>query len=250
MARKLGELLVEAGAVEEAQLQAALDAQKDSGRPLGMTLVRMGFLDEVTLIRTLANQLSMPLVRLQSKKIQAEILDIIPPDFAEKHRCLPLFIRREGGLKALFLAMEDPADTEAVEDLGRLVEMRIRPVLVAPTELQEALARHYAWAPSGDDDGACDPLGSIPTESEDGLEVLDLGAGEDDLLDVSEPPELSFSELESAPALADGPRADAVPADSILRALTQLLVEKGVITREELVERLGSIEDETGDESG
>ncbi len=249
MARKLGELLVEAGAVEEAQLQAALDAQSDSGRPLGMTLVRMGFLDEVTLIRTLANQLSMPLVRLLSKKIQAEILDIIPPDLAEKHRCLPLFIRREGGLKVLFLAMEDPADTEAVEDLGRLVEMRIRPVLVAPTELQEALARHYAWAPFGDDDGPCDPLASVPTESEDGLEVLDLDAGEDDLLDVSEPPELSVAEFESAPALAAGPSPDAVPADSILRALTQLLVEKGVITREELVERLGSIEDETGDDS-
>ncbi len=54
----------------------------------------------------------------------------------------------------------------------------------------------------------------------------------------------------SAPALATGPRADAVPADSILRALTQLLVEKGVITREELVERVGSIEGKTDDESG
>ena len=250
MARKLGELLVEARAVEEAQLQAALDAQRDSGRPLGMTLVRMGFLDEVTLIRTLANQLSMPLVRLLSKKIQAEILDIIPPDLAEKHRCLPLFIRREGGLKLLFLAMEDPADSEAVEDLGHLVEMRIRPVLVAPTELQEALARHYAWAPSGDDDGAFDPLGSIPTESEDGLEVLDFDTGEGDLSGVSEPPNLSSSEIESALAIAAGPRTDAVTADSILRALTQILVEKGVITREELVERLGSIEGETGDDFG
>jgi hypothetical protein len=248
MVRKLGELLVEAGAVEEAQLQAALDAQEDSGRPLGMTLVRMGFLDEITLIRTLANQLSMPLVRLQGKKIQAEILNTVPPDLAEKHRCLPLFIRSEDGSKALFLAMEDPADTEAVEDLGRLVEMRIRPVLVAPTELQEALARHYSWAPAGDDDVAFDPLGSIPTQSEDGLEVLDLGDGEDDLSDLSEPPAFGYSESPSAPGLATVRRADAVPADTILRALTQLLVEKGVITREELVERLGSIEDETGDE--
>jgi hypothetical protein len=245
MVRKLGELLVEAGAVEEAQLQAALEAQRDSGRPLGMTLVRMGFLDEVTLIRTLANQLSMPLVRLQGKKIQAEILDTVPPDLAEKHRCLPLFIRREGGLKALFVAMEDPADTDAVEDLGRLVEMRIRPVLVAPTELQEALAHHYSWAPAGDDDGACDPLDAIPTESEAGLEVLDLGDG--DPLDQSEPPSLGDFEAPSAPAVR---RGDTVPADTILRALTQLLVEKGVITREELVERLGSIEDETGGEFG
>jgi hypothetical protein len=191
MARKLGELLVEAGAVKEAQLQAALNAQKDSGHPLGMTLVRMGFLDEITLIRSLANQLSIPLVRLQGKRVRAEILDTIPPDLAEKHRCLPLFVRSEDGSRALFLAMEDPADTEAVEDLGRLVGMEIRPVLVAPSELQEALARHYAWAPSarhyawapsGDDDAAFYPLGSIPTQSEDGLEVLNLGAGDSDLL--------------------------------------------------------------------
>jgi hypothetical protein len=241
MARKLGELLVEAGAVKEAQLQAALNAQKDSGHPLGMTLVRMGFLDEITLIRSLANQLSIPLVRLQGKRVRAEILDTIPPDLAEKHRCLPLFVRSEDGSRALFLAMEDPADTEAVEDLGRLVGMEIRPVLVAPSELQEALARHYAWAPSGDDDAAFYPLGSIPTQSEDGLEVLNLGAGDSDLLDMPEP------EPESGPA--PGPSAEAVPADSILRALTQLLVEKGVIRREELVERLGAIEGETGGKS-
>jgi len=239
MARRLGELLVDAGAVEEAQLQAALDAQKASGRPLGMTLVRMGFLDEITLIRSLANQLSIPLVRLQGKRVRAEILDIIPPDLAEKHRCLPLFVRNEDGSRALFLAMEDPADTEAVEELGRLVGMQIRPVLVAPTELQESLARHYAWAPSGDGDATFDPLGSIPTKSEDGLEVLNLGGGENDMLDMPE------SEAGSAPV----PSAEAVPTDSILRALTQLLVEKGVIRREELVERLGAIEGETGGES-
>ena len=239
MARRLGELLVEAGAVEKAQLLAALKTQKDSGRPLGMTLVRMGFLDEITLIRCLANQLSIPLVRLEGKKVRAEILDIIPPDLAEKHRCLPLFVRSEDGVSALFLAMEDPADTEAVEDLGRLVGMQIRPVLVAPSELQEALARHYAWAPSGDGDATFDPFGSIPTKSEDGLEVLNLGAGENDMLDMPE------SEAGSAPV----PSAEAVPTDSILRALTQLLVEKGVIRREELVERLGAIEGETGGES-
>ena len=80
--------------------------------------------------------------------------------------------------------------------------------------------------------------------------MLDFDTGEGDLLGVSEPPNLSSSEIESAPALAAGPRTDAVTADSILRALTQILVEKGVITREELVERLGSIEGETGDDFG
>jgi hypothetical protein len=237
MARRLGDLLVEAGAVEEAQLQAALEVHKDSGRPLGMTLVRMGFLDEITLIRSLAIQLSIPLVRLQGKRVTAEILDLIPPDLAEKHRCLPLFVRSEDGLKALFLAMEDPADSEAIEDLGRIVGMQIRPVLVAPSELEEALARHYVWAPSGDGDAIVDPLGSIPTESEDGLEVLKFGAGENDPDDV--------------PARGSAPRAsaEAVPADSILRALTQLLVEKGVIRREELVERIGAIDGEAGGES-
>jgi hypothetical protein len=246
MARRLGELLLEAGAISEAQLEAALEVQRDSGRPLGMTLVRMGALDEITLIRILAGQLSMPLVRLQGKKIQSEILETIPSDLAEKHRCLPLFIKTEGGLKVIYLAMEDPADTEAIEDLGRLVEMRIRPVLVAASELQEALARHYDWAPAGDDDEAVDPLGLIPTESDDDLEVLDFGLGDDDLCD----PEFDISGPDLEPETAAAPQAGAVSTDSILRALTQLLVEKRVITREELVDRLGTLVGETGDEFG
>ena len=246
MAKRLGDLLLEAGAISQAQLEAALEVQRDSGRPLGMTLVRMGALDEITLIRILAGQLSMPLVRLQGKKIQSEILETIPPDVAEKHRCLPLFVKTEGESTVLYVAMEDPADSEATEDLGRLVEMQIRPVLVAASELQEALARHYDWAPPGDDDEAVDPLGSIPTESDDELEVLDFGLGDDDLCD----PEFDISGPDLVPETAAAPHAGAVSTDSILRALTQLLVENGVLTREELVDRLGTLEDETGDNFG
>jgi hypothetical protein len=255
MAKRLGELLIEAGAIDEAQLEAALNVQRDSGRPLGMTLVRMGATDEITLIRTLASQLGFPLVRLQGKRIQPEMLETVPPDLAEKYRCLPLFTKLEGGLKALYLAMEDPSDAEAVEELGRMVQMRIRPVLVAPSELQEALARHYDWAPPSEDDADADALASMPTASDEGLEVLDFEPGDGGLSDASDggglldgsaPPEFDASSPDLSPPPAAGSGPTAVAPDLILRALTQLLVEKGVISREELVERLGALESETG----
>ena len=65
--QKLGDLLVASGTIDAAQLTAALGEQKSWGRPLGMTLVRMGFVDEDTLIHALASQLKLPIVKLAGK---------------------------------------------------------------------------------------------------------------------------------------------------------------------------------------
>jgi len=240
---KLGDILVEAGVIDAAQLAAALGEQKKWGRPLGMTLVRMGLLEEVDLVRTLSEQLDLPMARMRGKRVAPEVLEIVPMELAEKHRCLPLFLKQEGGAQALFLAMEDPADLGAVDEVSFRIGIKVRPVLVAPSELDEALHRHYHWACVSVD---ATPLGSTQAAPEDSgpedsgdqaLELLDFDAA------ASQP--IAAEELDSEPS---GPgtepqlhQASPVQADAILRALTQLLVEKGVITRAELVDRLGAL---------
>lgn len=238
---KLGEILIEAGLIDEAQLAAALGEQKKWGRPLGMTLVRMGLLEEVDLIRTLSEQLALPMARMRGKRVIPEVLEIVPVELAEKHRCLPLFLKPEGGSQTLFLAMEDPGDLDALDEVSFRIGMRVRPVLVAPSELEEALHRHYHWA--------CVPADAVPlgsTEAAPGgsgggdLEPLDFGAAASEPIDAAQlEPELIGSDVEPRPH-----KASPVQTDAILRALTQLLVEKGVITRAELVERLGALEAE------
>jgi type IV pilus assembly protein PilB len=238
---KLGDILVGSGVIDEAQLAAALGEQKKWGRPLGMTLVRMGLLEEADLVRTLAEQLALPMARLRGKRVIPEVLEIVPVELAEKHRCLPLFLKPEGGAQALFLAMEDPSDLVALDEVGFRIGMKVRPVLVAPSELDEALHRHYHWSCVAQDAAPLGSPGAAPEGSGgEELELLDFDAA------ASGP--TAVSELEPEP---NGPgeepqphKASPVQSDAILRALTQLLVEKGVITRAELVERLGTLESE------
>ena len=74
---KLGELLVMAGAIDQTQLGAALAEQRRFGHPLGTTLVRMGFLDEEALIRTLARQLKLPIAWLRGKWVEQAVLSAL-----------------------------------------------------------------------------------------------------------------------------------------------------------------------------
>lgn len=340
---RLGNILIEAGEITAAQLDAALEEQRESGRPLGMTLVHQGAIDENTLIRTLAKQLSLPMARLSGKRISREVRDLVPFDLAEKHRCCPLFVKEENGERTLFLGMVDASDADAISDVTERVGLPVRPVLVAPSEIEESLHRQYdmlaagsppplgvggddapeggtapdepALSPPEDDPllGMDGPEGDGPEEAglerdgfeEDGLEEdapeedgevapdpaeVSFGAAEDALslsddgldldagADADEPPEAPSSEPESAgdggseaqldlaggidedplgdslgdfaaelPSLetdADGPgapeppRPGAISPDAILRALSQLLVEKGVISREEFIDRV------------
>ena len=229
--RKIGDLLVASGTIDEAQLAAALGEQKQWGRPLGMTLVRMGFVDESTLVHALASQLKIPVVQLAGKVVNQEVLDRVPVDLAEKHRCIPLLLNEEGGHQVLYLGMEDPADLEAVDEISFQIGDTVKPVLVAPSELDEALHRHYHWASSS-------------TNPEMTTDV------EPDAFDEDSEPEfidLPGSAGEESPAAASGmsePTAGqsaGIPPESILRALGQLLVEKGVITRDELIDRVQSV---------
>jgi type IV pilus assembly protein PilB len=226
---KLGELLVQAGAIDDAQLKSALGEQRQWGRPLGMTLVRMGFLDEDTLVQTLASQLKLPVVKLSGKQVNPEVLERVPIDLAEKHRCIPLLVNDEGGQQVLYLGMENPADLDALDEISFRVGEKVRPVLVMPTELDEALQRHYHWVSYAG--SATASHGAADAEGEP--EVVEMPSGVE--------PEVSPVQADSPTAESREAKQAAVQPDAILRALTQLLVEKGVITRDELVERVSAV---------
>jgi type IV pilus assembly protein PilB len=222
---KLGELLVMAGAIDQIQLGAALANQRQFGGPLGATLVRMGFLDEESLVRTLARQLKLPIAWLRGKWVDQEVLDLVPAELALKHRCLPLNVNDDAHGKLLYLAMQDPGDLEAMDAVRFRVGHNVSPVLAAPSELEEALQRHYE---SGDSEGRFSA--SRP--------------------EVQQVPELLMFELKAQAATPDtdlafefgtGPSdASLMSSQAVLSALTQLLtllMQKGIISREEVAER-------------
>ena len=222
----LGELLIAAGAIERDQLEVALAEQKNWGGALGAALVRMGMVGEQTLVRALAAQLNLPVMKLAGKRVNSEILEVIPVALADKHHCLPLLVNGQGSGRVLYLGMGDPSDAPVVAEISARIGMKIQPVLVAPTELEDGIRRHYHG--SGEDEGFFE----VPSERSDSTEP-------------SEPtPDDDMGPLEFADdsALPPEPRVSASPPsasnDAMMRAIAQLLVEKGVFTREELVQRL------------
>jgi type IV pilus assembly protein PilB len=252
---RLGDLLVDAGVLDESQLAAALEEQKRCDRPLGMTLVRMGFIEEETLIRHLSSQLQLPMARLQGKRIAEEVLDLVPLEVADKHRCFPLFVKGEGEQKRLYVAVENPFDDELMRFLERSTGLPVQAVLVPPSEIEEAVHRHHDLLISSIQTGGAQRLPAFLAESSDesglgGLPLGDVQTGyatlpDDDTLGRAG---AALSSAVPAAGRVDADRVGSVPLRSILRALSQLLVEKGILTREELAARIQAVAADTDPE--
>ena len=268
-------MLVAAGAIEPVQLTQALEEQKRNGGLLGTALVRLGFADERAIVRALAAQLDLPVVQLKGKQISAEVLELVPAGLVEKHRCLPLLVNGEGDSRVLYLGMEDPSDLDVVAEICTLVGMNVQAVLVAPTDLADGIFRHYEFAGFGTGplptvSQLSSPLPASPSQRNPvfapGVNAIDPNT------DDMEPtclddfgPEPSFVgldelgsdepegplEFEDSPALPPQKpvaksKGASASSDALLRAIAQLLVEKGVFTREELVVQLRATSKPTG----
>jgi len=221
---KLGEILVRAGVVDPDRLRAALGEQQRWGGRLGQTLIAMEVLSERDLVRALASQLGVPVVHLAGKRIEQEILDLVPVEFAEKHGCLPLFVKEVDGARSLFMGMEDPSDVEALDDARFRVGMTVSPIMVSPSDLRDAIARCYPEA---------SPVQPVDIERAPAEVVLE---------ELAKEPEASVSiENEASAVAAEVVLHDAlrtVGSTELLKALTQLLVEKRILGAEELTERI------------
>jgi len=225
---KLGELLLQAKAVNETQLEAALVEQRKWGSPLGTTIVRMGFLDEETLVRTLARQLKLPLAWLRGKRVKSDVLSLVPAEWAVKHRCMPLAAHEDAGGLVLFLGMQDPADLSAIDELSFRAGCSVKPVLVAPGELDEALARHYPKAAKTRVDQVIDLEETVESAEE-----------EPDFLILDRDAQLAASDATERFEFVKEPTCSA--SHGILAALHDLaaeLIDKGMLDRDALIERL------------
>ena len=140
---RVGEILVSAGIIDEMQLTAALAEQSRWGKRLGVTLIKMGMVEEGHLIRALAKQLDLPVASLAGKRILPEVIALVPARLASKHGVIPLFLKDDGPNGQLYLGMEDPSDLAVLDDLCFRTGIEIRPVMVGPSELGEAIERYY-----------------------------------------------------------------------------------------------------------
>jgi len=139
MALRIGELMVKNGLITMDQLAKAVEEQKRHGGKLGTILVRMGILAEKELLEFLSRQFRIRAVELDHAQIQPELIKLIPSNLAKKLMILP--IKREGA--TLTVAMCDPAQLSALDDIKFMTGYNIEPVLVKESSLVEALKRYY-----------------------------------------------------------------------------------------------------------
>ena len=145
---RLGELLVRAGLLTEAQLEAVLAAQRASGRKFGQEVVAQGFVDETQVTQMLSNQLSVPWVSLYKVPFTRELLSLVPAEIADRHNLIPVYVRkvrRQGD--TLFVALDDPQDDEALSLVSRVTGLPVKPMVSPPSEIRNAIRVYYFGLP-------------------------------------------------------------------------------------------------------
>jgi hypothetical protein len=131
---RLGDLLLHRGLVTAEQIQEAL-RQKKPGELLGRTLVRLGLVREDDVLHALSEQLRMPIVELAAVSIDASLLEGPTRELALRHRVIP--IERVNGV--VRVAVSDPFDTRAAEELAAAYGAEVKLILARPSEIERAL---------------------------------------------------------------------------------------------------------------
>ena len=136
---RLGDRLVREGVITEEQRAQALADARQYGTRIGYSLIKLGHVAEDTLTRMLANQYHVPAVDLERVEVDERILRLVPGQLALKHQVLPL--RRKG--RTLVLAMANPTDASAIDNLKFVTRHDIEPVVVGEYTLRKHLERYY-----------------------------------------------------------------------------------------------------------
>jgi len=144
---RLGELLVREKLITTQQLQKAQEAQKSQGGRLGAQLVRQGSINEQDLTNFLSKQYNVPSINLAEFDVDPEVIKLIPKEVSEKHQVIP--VNRAGS--TLIVAMADPSNIFAIDDLKFLTGYNIETVVASEAAIAAAIERYYNAGPSADD---------------------------------------------------------------------------------------------------
>jgi len=137
---RIGDLLLKEKRITPAQLQEALSYQKTNGGKLGYNLVKLGFVKDEEITALLSKQYGVPSINLTQFEIDPGIIKLIPGETAHKYQIIPL--SRSGA--TLTIAMTDPTNVFAMDDIKFMTGYNVEPVVASETAVVDAIARYYA----------------------------------------------------------------------------------------------------------
>jgi len=173
---RLGELLVREKLISLQQLKQAQTDQAKSGRNLSYTLAKLGYISDGEITDFLSAQYRLPAVNLEDYDIEEDVIKLVAKDVCEKHRVIP--VSRSGS--SLIVAMADPTNLHAIDDIKFLTGYNVEPVVASETAVHTAIERYYAAGPSYEE------------------VMADFDLGDDDIDFSSEEEDINAVELEKA----------------------------------------------------
>jgi type IV pilus assembly protein PilB len=207
MPPKLGDLLLKAKLISQEQLDEALKKQKETGGKLGEALVKLGHVTEQDITEVLSQQYSVPAVDLDHLEVDDNIVKLIPPEISRKYQVIP--VSKFGA--TLTVAMADPSNVFALDDLKFLTGYNIEPVVASDMAIVRALDKYYGTDHAVELKRVMDDLAQA---EEAAVEVLE----DDDTMDVAK----LEAESEEAPVIR---LVNLILTDAIKRKASDIHIE-------------------------
>lgn len=233
MTRKLGDLLISHGVIDEEKLVAALSDQRAFGGKLGRTLVDLGYVTEDQLIRALSQQLGLPTVDLDRVEARPDVVRCLPVDVCERYGVFPISV--DEAERVLRLATAEP-DRQTLQELAQLSQYTLEPLLASMSSIDRAIRRCYfgdSGRPAAPTTRLGEPLSAIPADV-----ATDGGAGVNPYAIGSiAPSAVAQDGVQELKALIIRLEKTVDAQSRAFRALVDLLQDKGVVRRGELGHR-------------
>jgi type IV pilus assembly protein PilB len=174
MPSHVDEILVKTNIVPEEKLRQALEHQKVHGGRLGTALVKLGFIGEDQVMAALAARYGLPALNLSQTLVDPAVIRLVPVDAARRHQVMP--VQRIGA--TLKLAMTDPSDMLALDDIRFMTGLNVEPALASEAAILEAIERHYGTAEEDERKKQLEDLvGFIDEAGTESVELEDIEDG-------------------------------------------------------------------------
>ena len=219
--KRLGEMLVEKGLIDQMQLEAAIGRQNQWGGRLGSNLVKLGYISEITLIKFLSSQLKLPCGDLSKIKFHDETYNLITAEVAKKYHIIPLELKKGTGKKTLFIAMSEPTNILAIDEVSFLTGLTVRPVIATDSQISSAIDKCYNHRDWIEIEALSEKITTAEEKSPEIIHHVSLKEQEE--------------EKKASKSVVKNPE---------LLALIRVLVKKGLISRDEFVTELKHLKEQ------
>jgi hypothetical protein len=247
--KKLGEILLERGIIDQAQLTSALAHQRQFGKKLGAILVAKKFITEEMLIKVLAEAVGLQTVDVSKIGIEPRVLHMIPVAICENNDLIPIAIEQTKGKSILTVAMADPLNAVVLNEIEFTTDCRIRAMIATVSGIKSAIRKHYRHEIID-----INPLPEYQEKTPDNeyMQLVRPG-GEIEMIDTSVPTDPQIRAHTQLPPRPTSPpqvmqellqEAQTIDTEAINKlekyfwALMRVLAKKGVLTKEEFLREI------------